>query len=108
MDFDIQTISEDGVSRVALRGEFDLSVVPRVDDELRRVEGESPETLVLDLSALEFMDSSGLRSVVTADDRARAAGRRFVVVNGPEAVSRVFEITKVDERIELVADLSAV
>jgi anti-sigma B factor antagonist len=108
MEFDLETVTEGEVVRLALRGEFDLSVVPRVEDELKRVEAASPETLVLDLSGLEFMDSSGLRSVVTADDRARTAGRRFVVVNGPDPVRRVFEITKVDERIELVDDLSAV
>ena len=102
MDTDVR----EGITTITLTGEFDLSVVPRVEDEFRRVEADLPSLLVLDLSGLSFMDSSGLRIVVTADDRARRQGRRFVVVNGPDAVRRVFEITKVDEVVEIVDDLS--
>ena len=106
--FSMDTDVRDGLARVTLTGEFDLSVVPRVDDELARVEAGAPDVLVLDLSGLTFMDSSGLRVVVTADERARRDGRRFTVVNGPDAVRRVFAITKVDEVIEMVDDLSQV
>lgn len=104
MDTDVQG----GLSRVALTGEFDLSVVPRVEDEIARVEADEPPVLVLDLSALTFMDSSGLRVVVSADQRAKRNGRRFVVVNGPDAIRRVFEITKVDDVVEMVDDPSAI
>lgn len=106
--FSMDTDVRDGVARVILTGEFDLSVVPRVDDEIMRMEATGPTVLVLDLSALTFMDSSGLRVVVTADERARRDGRRFTVVNGPDAVRRVFEITKVDKVVEIVDDLSQV
>jgi anti-anti-sigma regulatory factor len=50
------------------------------------------------------MDSSGLRLVVVADQRARAADRRFAVIRGPETVHRVFEITRVAERLEFIDD----
>lgn len=106
--FSMDTDVREGVTHVVLTGEFDLSVVPRVEDELARVEAERPPQLVLDLSGLTFMDSSGLRAVVTADERARRQGRRFTVVNGPEPVRRVFQITKVDEIVELVDDPSQV
>ena len=104
MDMDVQG----GVTRVTLAGEFDLSVAARVEEELTRAAASTPEVLVLDLSGLSFMDSSGLRVVVAADERARRTGQRFVVVNGPDAVRRVFEITKVDEVLELVDDPSQV
>jgi anti-sigma B factor antagonist len=64
--------------------------------------------LVFDLSAVEFMDSSGLRTLVSSDERARAKGRRLVVVQGPPPVHRVFEITQLDQRLEIVPDASAV
>ena len=104
--FSMDTDVRDGVAQLTLSGEFDLSVVPRVEDELARVELDSPPLLVFDLSALSFMDSSGLRTVVTANERARRQGRRFVVVNGPDAVRRVFQITKVDSVVEIVDDAS--
>jgi hypothetical protein len=45
---------------------------------------------------------------VTADERAREQGRRVVLVRGPEAVQRVFAITRLEERLEMVDDASAV
>jgi anti-anti-sigma factor len=48
------------------------------------------------------MDSTGLRIVVSADARARENGRRLVVVRGPEAVQRIFRMTRLDERLEMV------
>jgi anti-anti-sigma regulatory factor len=49
-----------------------------------------------------------LRCLVTADERARDAGRRLVIVRGPEPVQRVFTITRLEERLEMVDDASAV
>ena len=94
----------DGLVHVALVGELDLSTVAKVQEELRRVEASSPATLVVDLSKLTFLDSTGLRCIVTADERARAEGRRIVIVRGPDAVQRVFAITRLEERLEMVDD----
>jgi anti-sigma B factor antagonist len=98
----------DGLVRVALVGELDLSTVAKVQEELRRVEASSPATLVVDLSKLTFLDSTGLRCIVTADERARAEGRRIVIVRGPDAVQRVFAITRLEERLEMVDDVDSV
>jgi anti-sigma B factor antagonist len=98
----------DGLVHVALVGELDLSTVAKVQEELRRVEASSPATLVVDLSKLTFLDSTGLRCIVTADERARAEGRRIVIVRGPDAVQRVFAITRLEERLEMVDDVDSV
>jgi anti-sigma B factor antagonist len=63
---------------------------------------------VLDLRALSFMDSSGLRALLAADARAKEAGRRLVLVRGDERVQRVLRITRLDERLEIVDDIDAV
>jgi anti-anti-sigma factor len=102
---DVQTHEHDGVLRVALRGELDLSSAAYVEEELQRIEADRPPLLALDLSELRFMDSTGLRLVVTADQRARRDGRRFAVVRGPEPVQRVFVITRLEERLEMVDDI---
>jgi anti-anti-sigma factor len=98
----------DGLVRVALVGELDLSTVAKVQEELRRVEASAPATMVVDLSKLTFLDSTGLRCIVTADERARAEGRRIVIVRGPDAVQRVFAITRLEERLEMVDDVDSV
>jgi anti-anti-sigma factor len=105
---EVQSEDRDGLVHVALRGELDLSTVGKVHDELRRVEAAAPAVVVLDLSKVTFLDSTGLRCLVTADERARDAGRRLVIVRGPEPVQRVFAITRLEERLEIVEDASAV
>jgi anti-anti-sigma factor len=105
---EVQSEDRDGHVHVALRGELDLSTVGKVQDELRRVEAAAPSVVVLDLSKVTFLDSTGLRCLVTADERAREAGRRLVIVRGPEPVQRVFAITRLEERLEIVDDASAV
>ena len=105
----LEVTTEDSAGQVtiSLKGELDLSSVGKVQEELRRVEAEGPPLLILDLSNLTFLDSTGLRAVVTADERARDDGRRFVVVRGPDAVQRVFAITRLEERLEMVDDASS-
>jgi anti-sigma B factor antagonist len=105
---EVETENRNGGVRIALRGELDLSTVGKVQDELRRVEASSPALVVLDLSKLTFLDSTGLRCLVTADERARDEGRRVVIVRGPEPVQRVFSITRLEERLEIVDDASSV
>ena len=105
---DVRTEDRDGLVHLALVGELDLSTVAKVQEELRRVEASSPATVVVDLSKLTFLDSTGLRCIVTADERARAEGRRMVIVRGPDAVQRVFAITRLEERLEMVDDAASI
>ena len=49
-----------------------------------------------------MIDSTGLALGVAADARAREAGRRFVIIEGPAAVQRVFRMTRLDDRPTLV------
>jgi anti-sigma B factor antagonist len=106
--FEMETDGSAGVVRVALNGEFDISCARRVEEELRRVEDGKPQTLVLDLRGLSFMDSTGLRVILSADARAQKDERRLAIIQGPEAVQRVFQITRLDERLDIVDDPSAV
>ena len=105
---DVSTEDRDGLVHVALVGELDLSTVAKVQEELRRVEANSLATLVVDLSKLSFLDSTGLRCIVTADERARDEGRRIVIVRGPDAVQRVFAITRLDDRLDMVDDAGSI
>lgn len=99
LSYDIEN-GERGV-RLALRGELDISSAGRIEEELDSLQGGGPELLVLDLRQLEFMDSTGLRLIVRADEAARERGTRFVIVRGPEPVQRVFEIVGLDTRLDM-------
>jgi anti-sigma B factor antagonist len=98
-----ETTLTDRTALVTLAGELDLSGAWILEQELGRLsDEESPEEVVLDLRGLEFMDSSGLRLVVMADSQAREAGRRLLLVPGAQPVQRVFEITRMNERLTFV------
>ena len=105
---EVDRIEEGGRLRLALSGELDLYTAPALDDALVEAEGESWPLLVLDLTALQFMDSSGLRLIVRSHARAEQSGRRLVVVNGPTTVARVFSATNLDSKLHLVDDLESV
>lgn len=91
----------DRAARVALKGELDISGAGRVEEQLGALQSAQLELLVLDLRELEFMDSTGLRLIVRAEEAARADGTRLVIVRGPEPVQRVFEIVGLDSRLEI-------
>jgi len=93
--------------RLALRGELDISSTAAAEAAFAELEQRRPEHIVLDLRALRFMDSTGLRAVVNADVRAREQGRRLTVVRGPEPVQRVFDVTGIAERLDIVDDPAA-
>ena len=93
---------------IALRGELDLAGAAALEQELGRLDADPATTVVLDLSGVGFMDSSGLRVIAVASQRAQQLGRRLALVRGPDEVMRVFDITRMRERLDFVDDARAV
>src|SRR2546423_6720409 len=106
-EFRVGSRVEGGVTYVTLAGEFDLAGVQQFESVLGKLEADAPETIVIDLSQLVFMDSSGLRALVMADQRAQRERRRLAIVPGPPSVRRVFEITQLHDRLDLIESASA-
>jgi anti-anti-sigma factor len=95
--------------RVALAGELDLSSALVFDEELRRIEHDnSTETVVLDLRKLKFLDSTGLRLIWSAHSRAKRCGRQLRIVPGSAAVRRIFRLTGMHDRLDIVEDAQQV
>ena len=101
---DVTTESQEGQTRVILSGELDIASTDELERELEALEVDSPGTLILDLRKVEFIDSTGLQAVIAADERARSAGRRLVVIRGSSAVARLFSVTQLDRRLEIIDD----
>jgi anti-anti-sigma factor len=88
---------------VRLRGELDLPATCELEPELTRLaEAPGVDTVTLDLRSLDFLDSSGLRSVVLAERLLEENERRLVLVRGTSLVQRVFELTRMTERLEFI------
>ncbi len=86
---------------VVVRGELDIAGVPRLDVALRDASVVGRD-VVLDLSELQFIDSSGARLILAADRRLRWSGGRLVVVRGSEDVDWLLDLLGMDELLDLV------
>jgi anti-anti-sigma factor len=93
---------------ITLQGELDLAGVTALEQELARLDADPPEAIVIDLRGVEFMDSSGLRSLTVNALAAQERGRRFALVPGAAQVMRVFDITRMRHRLDFVDDPEAV
>jgi anti-sigma B factor antagonist/stage II sporulation protein AA (anti-sigma F factor antagonist) len=98
MDFHIEHRQGPDGPVLALRGSLDASAGEELERAVRVAEADGG-ALTLDLSGLDFMDSTGLGVVLDADLRASEAGRRFVVVPGDGEARRVLELVSVTERL---------
>jgi anti-anti-sigma factor len=90
---------------VTPRGELDMASAPELEQAVMpRL--DSGTWVVLDLRALDFIDSSGLRVVVGAHRAAEDGGGRFTCVRGASGstVHRIVEIAGIDGVIEMVDD----
>jgi anti-sigma B factor antagonist len=108
LNFDLQTEREGSSALVRIQGDLDLQVVDQVAETLARIESEEPELLVIDLSRLSFMDSTGMGVIAAAHIRAGESGRRFAVVTPPAGVRQAFERTKLNEVMTTTEDLASV
>ena len=98
--FEIQErIDADGAIRLALIGELDIAVADQVEERLREHRDDG-ERVRLDLSQLEFIDSSGVRALVLGLRHARGSGHELEVDRRVSpAVGRMIEIMGIEPQL---------
>jgi len=98
--FSVHSRRTDAGEHISLVGEMDLSVIGRVDREMRRAEATDAARIVLDLEELEFLDAAGIRLLLSLDARSRGNGGRLRIRRGPfPQVERVLELTGVGDML---------
>jgi anti-sigma B factor antagonist len=93
------TSTADGL---VLAGEIDAHTAPELARHLDPLPGDRSD-VVLDVAGIEFIDSSGLRVLVEANQRAAAAERRLVIRKPSTAVTRLLEISGLMEHLSVDA-----
>jgi anti-anti-sigma factor len=83
---------------VVVSGELDLAGVTPFDEALRAAR-EAGGPLTIDLSDLEFIDSSGLGVLVRFNNAATADDFEYTVIAGPAAVHRAFVLSGLDRML---------
>ena len=96
--FSVHAVRRGNESFVELTGELDLLSAPQLREILVEIFDEDrPRRLVLDLSDLIYMDSTGLSVFVTAHKRASASGTEFCLTHPNASVRRLLQITALDQ-----------
>ncbi|GAB2566960.1 hypothetical protein Aab01nite_45580 [Paractinoplanes abujensis] len=103
MGFEARTDVRAGHVLVTLAGECDLAVRDQLHTILEDAVRSSP-LVVVDLGAVDFLDSSGVHGLIVAHHEARARGGRVTVVNPAGAVAAVLDITGVGELLSPTAE----
>ena len=85
----IRVANEAGDWSLELHGELDLSNAQALEREIRSAEASGDGSITIDLSGLDFMDSSGLHVILEAHHRSRLSSR-LRLLKGPRAVQTVF------------------
>jgi anti-sigma B factor antagonist len=97
---------EDGIHSIAVRGELDMSTAPELEAEIDRVLAGEDVAVMLDLSACEFIDSTGIALIVRTwqrlDGGADGGGEgRLVLCCVNSQVRRLLKITGVETSISM-------
>jgi anti-sigma B factor antagonist len=95
--------SEPGTLTIGLDGELDLATAPALERLLREVERDRWPTVDLDLRQLSFIDSSGIRALLIANDRIGRRSGRMLVRHPSRAVRRPLAAIGADSILD-VAD----
>lgn len=96
---------ENGVAVLTVTGEVDLATVPALEAAIDEALATQPSALVIDLSAVDFLASAGLQTLVTTQERVSGSGHFAVVAEGA-ATSRPIQLTGLDEIFGLYPTLA--
>ena len=100
----VERSSKDGVELVLVEGEVDIASASRLISVLNSSVAEAIKSVVVDLTRVGFMDSTGLALLINANRRLSLRRKGFAVVCPPGHLRKVFEITDMIETLRVCPD----
>lgn len=98
-EFTLSLSYDDAVFSIELFGELDLTAAPELEAVIQRAEGSKAREIVVDLSGLEFIDSSGIAVLIAAARRSRSNEGRLRFLRGTGQVEQVMSLCGLHERL---------
>jgi anti-sigma B factor antagonist len=102
--FSAKVVGLDDDAAVFLSGELDMATAPDLTAALDPVIAHGPREVVLDLSELSFVDSSGIAALVEAQHRLGEQERRLSIHGAQRGAVRVFEIAGLTDFLHVQTD----
>lgn len=99
----IKTEERSGITVCALKGDVDISSSPEVKKEFDNIIGRKANKLVVNLSDVKYVDSSGLATMVEVLKNMRKYGGTLHLCNLSDKIKGLFEITKLDKLFKIAA-----
>ena len=97
----------DDLSVVDVAGEVDVFSASVLAEQLTQLFDAGRRTVVVDLTSVTFLDSTGLGTLVAARNRAEEEGGQLPIIGSGERVMRLFRITGLDEVFEIYPSIDA-
>lgn len=98
------TESQPQTAILALEGEVDLHRSPEVKQTLEPLIAKKVQRILVDFSAVTYIDSSGLAAMIETLQRIQSYGGKFAMFGLRESVRAVFEIARLDQIFRLFPD----
>ncbi len=95
-ELEIHREDKDGVTILRPIGDIDLGRAPALRVTLTKIQGSKPERLIIDLSEVPYMDSSGVATLVEAMQVARRYKGKLILCAMQEKVRAIFEIARLE------------
>jgi anti-sigma B factor antagonist len=100
----VEQTSRDGVDVLLVEGEIDVATAPRLIAALNDAVADAVRSVVIDLTSVGFMDSTGLALLINAHRRLTRRHKGFAVVCPAGPLRRVFELTDMVETLQVCPD----
>jgi anti-sigma B factor antagonist len=101
-DFELRADRTGATASVAVKGELDIETLPEFEQVVRSARSPDVTRLVVDLRQVTFLDSMTVELLLRLHTELAEAGGELLVVRGPRAVHRVFELTGLDRVLTIV------
>lgn len=105
MRVNIETKGE--ISVVAINGDIDINTAPEIKKSFDRLISEKKPKVLIDLKGVDYVDSSGLATLVEVLKKLRVYGGKLKLVNLSEKVKGLFEITKLTKLFDIASDATS-
>ena len=101
MDLGLDVQERDGFAVLAVSGEVDVATVPRLREQLHGLVAQGSNQIIVNLDAVDFLDSTGLGVLVGALKRVRSNDGDLYLVCTQPRIRKVFEVTGLTKVFQL-------